>query len=126
MGVSTRVYLSGPMNGLPDLNRASFLAAEAQLAALGYIVYNPALLDRPGWDYDAYLDFDLKAIRYWAQLVVRLPGWEASPGALAEISLAEQEHIPVLDLCRLHAGGGRSGIISRIENGDESEEGGAA
>ena len=120
------MYLSGPMNGLPDLNRPAFAAAEAQLAALGYTVYNPALAERPCWDYDAYLDFDLKAIGYWAQLVVRLPGWAASPGALAEISLAEQEHIPVLDLCRLHAGGGRSGIIIRIEKGDESGEGGTA
>ena len=86
-------------------NRPAFAAAEEQLAALGYTVYNPALEERVGWSYDDYLDFDLMVVRNWAQLVMRLPGWAESPGAQAEVSLAEKEHIPVLDLARLHAGG---------------------
>ena len=36
-----RVYISGPMTGLPDLNRTAFDAAEKRLTAQGHFVINP-------------------------------------------------------------------------------------
>lgn len=36
-----RIYLSGPMTGLPDLNRPAFDAATARLTAQGHFVINP-------------------------------------------------------------------------------------
>jgi hypothetical protein len=39
-----KIYLSGPMTGLPDLNFPAFHAEAARLRALGYDVINPAEL----------------------------------------------------------------------------------
>ena len=36
-----RIYLSGPMTGLPDLNRPAFEAAEKRLMTQGHFVINP-------------------------------------------------------------------------------------
>lgn len=36
-----RVYCSGPMTGVPDLNRPAFAAAEKRLTAQGHFVINP-------------------------------------------------------------------------------------
>lgn len=36
-----RVYCSGPMTNIPDLNRPAFDAAEKRLAAQGHFVINP-------------------------------------------------------------------------------------
>ena len=36
-----RTYISGPMSGKPDLNRAAFDAAEKRLTAQGHFVINP-------------------------------------------------------------------------------------
>lgn len=48
-----RVYLSGPMTGLPDLNFPAFHAAAAQLRAQGLEVVNPAEINvdaSKGWE----------------------------------------------------------------------------
>ena len=37
-----KVYIAGPMSGLPEWNYPAFNAAEAQLVALGHDVLNPA------------------------------------------------------------------------------------
>lgn len=36
-----RIYCSGPMTNIPDLNRPAFAAAEKRLAAQGHFVINP-------------------------------------------------------------------------------------
>lgn len=36
-----RIYISGPMTGLPDLNRPAFDAAEKRLTEQGHFVINP-------------------------------------------------------------------------------------
>ena len=37
-----RIYIAGPMSGLPDFNYPAFNQAEQRLLALGYEVENPA------------------------------------------------------------------------------------
>ena len=37
-----RIYIAGPMTGLPDSNYPAFHAAEARLQALGHEPHNPA------------------------------------------------------------------------------------
>lgn len=37
-----KIYLAGPMSGLPDLNYPAFHAAAAKLRAMGHVVLNPA------------------------------------------------------------------------------------
>ena len=41
-----RVYISGPMTGLPDCNRAAFDAAAKRLAEQGFFAVNPADISR--------------------------------------------------------------------------------
>lgn len=41
-----RIYLSGPMRGIPDLNYPAFDAAAERISSLGHEVINPAQMDR--------------------------------------------------------------------------------
>ncbi|WP_256733982.1 DUF4406 domain-containing protein [Pseudomonas reactans] len=43
-----RIYLSGPMTSLPDLNLAAFQAMTTNLRAGGHTVTNPAELNPDG------------------------------------------------------------------------------
>lgn len=50
-----RVYLAGPMRGVPHFNFPAFHAAAAELRARGYVVFSPAEADndRHGADISA-------------------------------------------------------------------------
>lgn len=82
-----RLYIAGPMTGLPDLNYPAFRTAAAQLAALGHEVEDPSTNTNPTPDdYHGWLRAGL------AQLircdgVALLDGWEASGGARLEVSV---------------------------------------
>lgn len=48
-----KLYIAGPMTGLPDLNFPAFHAEAARLRALGYEVSNPAEINpdpTAGWE----------------------------------------------------------------------------
>lgn len=81
-----RIYLSGPMTGLPDFNYPAFNAEAARLRALGYHVENPA--ENPKQDsWDAYMR---KAITQMltCDTIALMPGWLQSKGARIEYELA--------------------------------------
>ena len=85
----TRIYIAGPMSGLPDLNYPAFHAKAAELRALGHHVENPAENKPPHCK--SWLGYMRLAV---AQLVtcdavVLLPGWEKSRGARIERQLAD-------------------------------------
>lgn len=83
-----RIYLSGPMTGLPDYNYPAFNAEAARLRALGYIVENPAENPLPA---DAPWHMCMRAaIRQMltCDAVAFLTGWHESRGANVEIELA--------------------------------------
>jgi len=94
-----RVYVAGPMRGLPDFNFPAFDAASKELEALGYEVLNPAEIDRrsgiakdptgdaSGIDLDPIIRRDIDAL-LTCDTVVLLPGWEESNGAKAEVAAA--------------------------------------
>ena len=81
-----KVYISGPMTGLPGYNRPAFHAAARRLAALGHVPLNPALLPE-GLEYDEYLAVDLAMVAI-ADTILLLPGWENSTGAAYELEAA--------------------------------------
>lgn len=89
-----KIYLSGPMTGLPYLNYPAFMVAAADLRARGFDVYNPAEWEAKYNDGE----FNLTLICREAVAVVTLPGWENSPGATAETSLARALRKPVVSL----------------------------
>lgn len=88
-------YLSGPMTGLADLNKAAFFEAEERLTTLGYRVANPARMQGPedaSWEW--WMRCALTQL-LTCQAIVMLPGWENSRGAKLELFIAEQLGIAV-------------------------------
>lgn len=83
-----RIYLSGPMTGLPDYNYPAFNQVAADLRAKGYTVENPA--ENPKPTSDAWSDWMRLAIKQMmdCDCVVMLSGWQASKGAMVEVRLA--------------------------------------
>lgn len=92
-GKRKKVYLAGPMTGLPDFNYPAFHKAAAKLRAEGYYVYNPAEIAE---DYGGTEGFDVRqGFAEYTRIiceecdgVMMLPGWEKSTGATAEHALA--------------------------------------
>jgi hypothetical protein len=84
-----RIYVSGPMTGLPHNNVPAFMAAGLQLAGFGLMPINPAALDHSGHDqkWASFMRVDIKALMD-CDGVAMLPGWERSKGARIEENLA--------------------------------------
>jgi hypothetical protein len=91
-----KVYISGPMTGLPKYNYPAFHAAEKRLHTAGYDVINPARPPaEPMW---GWLDFMRRALvdLSEAEAIHLLPGWESSKGARLEAHVADQLDLPVI------------------------------
>lgn len=86
--MSFRVYVSGPMTGLPDMNFPAFHAAAEVLRELGHEVVNPADAGAgAGLSYEDYLRRDLADL-LGCNAICLLPGWERSKGATVEEHMA--------------------------------------
>jgi hypothetical protein len=88
--MNRRVYLSGPMTGLPLFNVPAFTEAAAALRAEGYEVVNPAeldLADTGPMEWADYIRRDLPELCK-CNIIALLPGWEASRGAKLEFHVA--------------------------------------
>lgn len=93
-----KVYLAGPMRGLPEFNFPAFFEAARRLRLGGLDVMSPAEHDvEEGFDYTkGTLDgFDLIAAFRWdidqvlsVDAIVLLPGWEKSSGVAGELAVA--------------------------------------
>lgn len=96
-----KVYLSGPMTGIADLNAPAFAAEAARLLALGYQVENPADVVLP--DGATWADFMRADIpRLLACTHIRmLDGWTMSKGARLEHHIAISLGLEVLTDCDL-------------------------
>lgn len=102
-----RLYLAGPMRGLPRHNFDAFDAAAALLRKHGHTVLNPADRDREvGFDPDRTIEaqgfsvedalrYDITYIVTEAEGIALLPGWERSIGARLERRVAEAIGLPV-------------------------------
>lgn len=97
-GVKTmkRVYVSGPMTGLPNLNFPAFYAEADRLRALGYEVVNPAEINEGVTDWHACLRNDLREL-LTCDAIVLLPNWHGSKGAHLEVHVAHRVGIAVID-----------------------------
>ncbi len=89
-----KIYIAGPMSGLPDFNRTSFNHAHVFLGAKGHVVLNPALLP-DGLTQAEYMDICLSMLRC-ADAIYMLEGWEHSAGARAENALAEKLEMEII------------------------------
>lgn len=85
-----KIYIAGPMTGIPDLNFPAFHAAAKKLRAEGHEVVNPAEINADpsaGW-----LDCMRADIRelVGCTAIYLLPGWHKSRGATLEHHIAER------------------------------------
>jgi len=95
------IYLSGPMKGYPESNYPLFMKVAKELRAAGHRVYNPAEFDWKG----SHETFPLRRafaeycafICNEADTIVLLPGWERSLGVSAELALAKNCKLTILE-----------------------------
>lgn len=95
--MSKRIYIAGPMSGLPEFNYPAFNAVAVELRAQGYHVENPA--ENPAPHCQSWLGYMRLAV---AQLITcdtvyMLPGWRDSRGARIEHALAKDMGLDVVE-----------------------------
>ena len=101
-----RVYIAGPMTGLPDFNYPAFNAAAASLRAMGYCVENPAENPVPPCgSWDGYMAMAIAQL-VTCDCVAFLPGWTTSKGARVENRLAHDLFLKVITVAALLGGVG--------------------
>ena len=115
-----KIYLAGPMRGIPKFNFPTFAAHTQYLRNLGHIVFNPAEKDNEkfgtdisegnlegredvaasqhGFSLREALAADLAWICAEADAIALLPGWRNSTGATAEHATAVALGLEVIEL----------------------------
>lgn len=95
--VLKRIYIAGPMSGLPDFNYPAFHAAAAVLRGQGHHVENPAENPPPACGtWQGYMRMSLRQIAA-CDCLYMLPGWRSSRGARIEHGLALDLGLDVQD-----------------------------
>lgn len=104
-----KIYIAGPMTGIPEWNFPAFFQAEDELLALGHQVVNPAHNDgatvqealesagspeAPNNPWRWYMRRDLPHVLEVDALCV-LPGWQKSKGASLEVHVAKAIGLPI-------------------------------
>lgn len=115
-----KIYLAGPMRGIPEFNFPTFNDTTARLRAEGHVVFNPAERDNErhgvdiskgnetgseehaskqhGFSLREALGEDLAWITSEAEAIYLLPGWKQSSGAAAEHATAKALGLKVVEL----------------------------
>lgn len=84
-----KVYVAGPMSGLPDLNFPAFHAKAKHLREFGYEVINPAEINiDPTTGWVACMRADIREL-VTCDAIFLLSGWEKSKGATLEHHIAQ-------------------------------------
>lgn len=98
-----KIYLAGPMTGIPEFNFPKFMETAEALQEGGWTVFNPAQNDiDKGHDpndprpYRLCLYDDLVWITQEADAIYMMTGWENSKGARAEWATAVAIGIQIL------------------------------
>ena len=93
-----KIYISGPMTGIPDLNFPAFNAAASHLRSQSFDVINPAEINPDtSKPWDECLKSDIKALCD-CDAIALLPGWENSKGAHLELHIAHRVGMEVMIL----------------------------
>lgn len=102
-----RLYIAGPMTGIPEHNFPAFNAAAATLRGMGLHVENPAEHGHvEGAEWGDYLRFDISRLATCCTIYL-LPGWSKSKGAQLEVRIAK-----VLGLTISHAVGAEAADLT--------------
>lgn len=85
-----RIYVAGPMTGLPHRNFPAFHAAAAHLRTYGYTVINPAEINPDHTiSWEDCMRKDISELVTCACIYL-LPGWQNSKGATLEHHIADR------------------------------------
>ena len=109
-----RIYIAGPMSGLPEFNFPAFNAVAKHFRDRGWVVFNPAekevektinnaayetgdssLAIKEGFNFREVYMWDLEKVVV-SDAIYMLEGWENSPGARGEhaVAIAVKKHYP--------------------------------
>lgn len=90
-------YISGKVTGVENNNEPLFRYWEKKLIEMGYTVIVPHDLD-PGVNNPTWHDWMRVCIQAEmnSDLIVTLPDWDRSRGAIDEVGLARRINIPVI------------------------------
>ena len=90
-----KIYIAGPMTGLPHFNRPAFNQAALNLSFDKHVPLNPAILP------DGLTEADYMAVGITmlqrADAIFLLTGWQFSAGARAEHALALKLGLEVIE-----------------------------
>lgn len=99
----TRIYLAGPMTGLPQFNYPAFQAEAARLRQLGYHVENPAeTIATVCGTWTGYMRLALAKL-VTCDTIALLPGWMNSKGARLEFAVATTLGMRAVDVDQVSA-----------------------
>lgn len=85
-----RIYIAGPMTGLPELNFPAFHAAATEWRAKGWEVVNPAEINAdPKADWLECMRADIQQL-VTCDALYALHGWSKSRGATLEVTIAQR------------------------------------
>lgn len=90
-----KVYIAGPMTGLPHFNRPAFQQAAINLSFEKHVPLNPAILPDGLTEAD-YMTIGLTMLQR-AEAIYLLTGWQFSAGARAEHALALKLGLEVIE-----------------------------
>ena len=91
-----RLYVSGPMTGLPSLNFPAFIDATRTLRSMGYQVTNPVEInDDKNAKWEDCLKKDIEELMK-CDAIVLLDGWSMSRGARLEMYVAAEVGMGIL------------------------------
>ena len=90
-----KVYIAGPMTGLPHFNRPAFNQAALNLSFEKHVALNPAILPDGLTEAD-YMAVGLTMLQR-ADAIYLLTGWQFSAGARAEHALALKLGLEVIE-----------------------------
>nr|DAP21605.1 MAG TPA: protein of unknown function (DUF4406) [Caudoviricetes sp.] len=86
-----KIFISGPMTGIQNFNKQSFMMAEARLRLMGHSPFNPSWLNfDKNWTSEEMLTVDLAALSVCDGIYL-LEGWEDSKGANVEYDYAVEK-----------------------------------
>lgn len=93
-----RIYIAGPMTGMPEHNFPAFHAAAERFRRAGWDVANPAenFHGRTDLPRSAYLRADV-ALLAQCDAIALLPGWDRSGGATLEAVIAAEIGLTFFD-----------------------------
>lgn len=90
-----KLYIAGPMSGLPEFNYPEFHRVARNLRRSGFEVLSPAENDFPtGTSWETYMKDGINKMMQ-ADGVAMLGGWNKSRGATVEYNLALELGLPV-------------------------------